>query len=75
MTKAYYWDGSEVHIESSVYNDSRTVHRYRLCVDTDVPVSDPDMRYGRFNDRGWDAVPLASFPKEFRVHLLLLGVA
>ncbi len=31
-------------------------------------------RYGRFDELGWASDPLDSFPKEFRLHLLLLGV-
>ena len=76
MTKTYFWDGSEVHTEPQVWTpEVRKTHLLRLCVDTNDPVTDPDMRYGMFTDRGWNSVPLASFPKEFRVHLLLLGVA
>ena len=42
------------------------------CVDTYCGESYG--RYGIFTEKGWEEIPLESFPPEFRTHLLLMGV-
>lgn len=67
----YFWTGDEV-----VVTEQELKHIGQLGVDTVYSTGDPDSRYGIFDSkRLWRGVPLEEFPKEFRVHLLLLGVA
>ena len=70
----YYWIDGQVVIKS--WGKSGSVIREAYCVDDDD--FDATNRYGMFNGPkvgGWKHIPIEEFPKEFRVHLLLLGVA
>ena len=74
MSLHHIWVNGDV---VSVYEVSRLAPEYTdcLCVDTGTLV-DMRMRYGSYNINGrWQHTPLESFPGEFRVHLLLLGVS
>jgi len=70
------WTQKSVHY----WKDGRVVqdlpddaHANLHCVDTRFP--DPAQRYGMYVDGGWKPILLTDMPKEFRTHLLLLGVS
>ena len=69
MTPLYYWEGREVktgHYTTNSYD--------KYAVDTEYEI--PNQRYGMYmRHGGWRPIPIEIFPPEFRVHLLLLGVA
>lgn len=77
MTGAYYfWKDGEVITEQWWVTMGAAITKELTglpCVDTSA--IDTRMRYGQFTRRGWQSIPLPYFPKEFRAHLLLLGVA
>ncbi len=78
MSKFLLWTGKEVlHMEGYELFSLRNQLAYGdflpICVDLNF--SEPEDRYGRITNDSWLHVPLEDFPKEFRVHLLLLGVA
>jgi len=69
MTPIYYWDGQVVKVD---YHGISSFDKY--LVDTEYEI--PNQRYGMFmRHGGWRPIPIEEFPPEFRVHLLLLGVA
>lgn len=66
----YFWNGKAVIVQyGPIHRDLRGTP----CVDP--AHEDPEYRYGVFHHDGWDSRRLETFPKEFRMHLLLLGVA
>ena len=72
----YFWNKNQVTaIDLAHPNWNIEGERFRnlLCVDGRAATDDPRMRYGMFTKIGWRPVALENFPKEFRVHLLLLG--
>jgi hypothetical protein len=72
---SYFWDGDEATHEPNTWSMKiRDKHLGQFCVDMDESPWDSRMRYGKYSEFGWAPVPLKDFPKEFRVHLLLLGV-
>ena len=75
MSAVYFWKDSKVVIvEGAVgLEDARLRGLLRkLCVDTNTDAV--AMRYGFYSSTGWAPHPFEVFPKEFRTHLLLLGV-
>ena len=73
----YFWNKNRVTvIDPTHFNWNIEGERFRnlLCVDGRDATDAPRMRYGMFTKAGWQPVALETFPKEFRVHLLLLGV-
>ncbi len=74
MSGAYFWDGSKVsYIDGWVDHDRRKAVIGLPCVDTTEDTA--AQRYGVFGTNGWQSRPLDQLPKEFRMHLLLLGVS
>jgi hypothetical protein len=70
----YFWHKGEVVGPFDIYfGQIRRLHAEDYCIDLDEDRL--EARYGKFNARGWISVPLEEFPKEFRMNLLLLGVA
>ena len=75
----YFWDGEKV-IQMSGQPNVGDVRKAGLedfyCVDISPGCESPSQRYGMFkrND-GWNHYSFDQFPREFRMHLLLLGVA
>lgn len=71
----YFWKDGQVckyhgHTDSESIKDTEFLDCF--AVDT---VCTEEMRYGMYKRRsGWNHIPLEKFPKEFRTHLLLLGV-
>lgn len=73
--KTYIWKDNEVLIvDYQVFAGDARELKAEMCPVVDAFSRSVRNRYGRFN-QGWEHVPLEEFPKEFRVHLLLLGVA
>ena len=69
MKRYYFWDGKVVN--SDRHSEDT---REKYTVDTEYKL--PDQRYGMYTRHGgWRPIPIEIFPPEFRVHLLLLGVA
>lgn len=77
MSATYFWDGKKVRSfgEQFFMATAEKHHQLgRFCVDGFR--TDPEMRYGKFGQNtSWEHVPIEQFPKEFRAHLLLLGVS
>ena len=77
MSGCYFWiDGAVAYVHGwCTLQEQKTVYNVP-CVDANE--DNPHMRYGIFtrNWRAgrWESRDLATFPKEFRMHLLLLGV-
>jgi hypothetical protein len=83
----YFWRNDQV----KVVHRFLTVHdfeqsfmfKYLYCPCVDTHAIDLEDRYGAFIHEGdgwlarvrWDYQPIASFPAEFRAHLLLLGIS
>ena len=81
MSRFIFWTGKEVlHMEGKeVFRAGEPIYAGMVgyyCVDTKFPQDEfPKDRYGILKKgSGWVSAPLEDFPKEFRVHLLLLGV-
>ena len=78
-TGGYFWDGEKV-IQMLHRPNVGDVQKADLegfyCVDISPECEEPYRRYGVFkrND-GWNHYSFDQFPREFRMHLLLLGVA
>lgn len=78
MSTGYFWkDGKVVEYSGEMFTRQLREARPDLencpCVDTHrIRVNE---RYGIFRTEGWFHIPLDRFPPEFRMHLLLLGVA
>ena len=70
----YFWKaGTVVTLQASDTSVVKTAELTNLfCVDTADTTA--ERRYGKYHSYGWAHYPLTSFPKEFRVHLMLLGV-
>mgnify|MGYP003398430144 CR=1 FL=1 len=73
-----YWTGKEVREWNQDEAFALREHLAEggvlpLCVDLDF--SEPEGRYGQITRNTWLHTKLEDFPKEFRVHLLLLGVS
>ena len=71
------WTGSEVEEWDAYSAFALRSHLTKgdqlpLCVD--LKFDDPKDRYGHLTKTAWKSVPLEKFPKEFRMHLLLMGV-
>ena len=78
MNRFLYWAGSEVREWNQDEAFALRGHLAEggmlpLCVD--LHFSEPEGRYGRLTENSWLHTKLEDFPKEFRLHLLLLGVA
>ena len=76
MSRCIFWKDGGVFIFERVWVEEarREGLTDLLCVD-EVHI-DPKDRYGLFHSTwGWGHIPLEDFPKEFRLHLLLMGVA
>ena len=73
----YFWKDKQVVIVTDAELDENFASNQGLiCVDTQR--EEPEWRYGWFSPEDfsrWSYIPLDDFPKEFRVHLLLLGVS
>ncbi len=71
---AYFWKaGTVVTLQATDTSAVKTAGLTNLfCVDTTDTAA--ERRYGKYHSYGWKHYPLTSFPKEFRVHLMLLGV-
>ena len=71
----YFWKGGQVckyhgHTDAESIEDTE----FTACFAVDTACIG-EMRYGIYTRRsGWYHIPLEQFPKEFRTHLLLLGV-
>ena len=81
MSATYFWDGEQlIIVPEQVWLENSKPYLDMYCVDGYAGTEKVE-RYGMFvNDTGqrwgcyWGSRPLAEFPKEFRAHLLLLGV-
>lgn len=76
----YFWDGKQVILEPKeiLITDCDAYLNMYCCDDASSDVTFG--RYGMFTDRPrngpyWRGGPVTAFPKEFRAHLLLLGVS
>lgn len=73
--KLYFWKEQQVVIVDS-HGDSSDIRQTAFlnspCIDYNCDT--PQSKYGMYTSRGWEHVPFSKFPKEFKVHLLLLGV-
>ena len=70
----YFWTGAQVQVITA--HDKVPLDSFnQYCVDDAYSCDAPTGRYGKFGHSGWEPQPLENFPKEFRMHLLLLGVA
>lgn len=75
MITAYFWkDNQVVTFTQATYTDAIKSAGLANCYCIDVTCDSPGMRYGMSISTGWISVPFMNFPKEFKVHLLLLGV-
>ena len=77
MKGGYFWNGETVIFEPGWLNFD-TAQRKNLCEMPCVDTHETNAigRYGMFlSGDGWEDCSLESFPKAFRMHLLLLGVA
>ena len=74
MNTVFFWNGSEVIPTGrwGTHNGPQDEHRNLLCLD--VKGWDGG-EYGIWAEKGWKSVPIDAVPKEFRMHLLLLGVS
>lgn len=80
---SYFWDKSNnkalEHFGGTSTEDVPEMFWGKFCVD--VTEASPSRRYGEYIKRNgpwdgdWKPLSLEDFPKEFRVQLLLLGVA
>lgn len=76
MTGCYFWKNKKVFFKEGMVGAGAAREAGFLnvvCVDSTQ--EEIERRYGVFGVSGWYHVRLNEFPKEFRVHLLLLGVA
>ena len=76
--RVYQWvngEGIERDVPDSWYLLKAQGLTEHLTVDPNH--TDPKYRYGQYHgaDESWRHIPLEDFPKEFRMHLLLLGAA
>ena len=67
----YFWKDGELLIGIDYNLDNRPKECF--CVDTYY--KDGGFRYGMYIDNTWKSVPIEEFPKEFRMHLLLMGIS
>lgn len=78
MNNCYFWKDGNVLVTEQVLAEEAIRYNYTDLLCVDACRTDPESRYGVFKNapqRGWKHVPLENFPKEFRMHLLLLGVS
>jgi hypothetical protein len=74
----YFWEDGKLIISE---HPDWPAKNACFCVDGRYPTSEPEERYGRVKQElgkvhySWVHLPLEQFPKEFRTHLLLLGVS
>ena len=71
----YFWKGKQVHLyEGDNTLDTVLETEFDNCYSVDTSTSDPDLRYGKYLNSGWEHFPIEEFPKDFRTNLLLLGI-
>lgn len=70
----YFWKNNQTHIYKG-HSDVKSIKRtdFMNCVAVDLECIE-EMRHGKYTELGWEHIPIHQFPKEFRTHLLLLGV-
>ena len=86
MNANYFWKNGAVEviqkqlISDDFKQDSLIGYFYCPCVDTFT--DETGGRYGRWHPShgawsipSWESIPAEQLPKEFRMHLLLMGVA
>ena len=70
---AYTWDAEKKQVVEHFVELKRHCLGH-LMLDMRYPAT--ESRYGKFEPRdGWVHVPLKDFPKEFQMHLLIMGVS
>jgi hypothetical protein len=87
MSATYFWHQDQLVVLNRAlvvadFNQAAML-KYRYCPCVDTFEEEPEKRYGFWasydRDRDWKATwqhrSLASFPEEFKTHLLLLGVS
>ncbi len=75
---SYFWkDGEVITAPAQMTMGKATASDLDDLFCVDPYWEDADRRYGVFKSKsgGWEHYPVDMFPKEFRVHLLLLGVS
>ena len=76
MSKVLFWRGGAVveGVHATLKEASRLGCLSRPCVN--LMENNPTYRYGTFDIRGqeWKHLPLAEFPKAFRLALLIMDV-
>lgn len=76
MNRTIFWRDGEVIISERVWVEEAREGGLTDLLCVDEAHTDPRTRYGMFHSSmDWVPVPLSDFPKEFRLHLLLLGVS
>jgi hypothetical protein len=84
MSSAYVWkDGAVLEVQGHVIQEEATICGIQNCFILDTYFDARRDRYGMFKKAEsfgkqvhiWTHIPIADFPKEFRTHLLLLGVS
>ena len=76
MSACYFWKNGQVLVIPGEVSGLQADWEDCLdlfCVDTNT--DELPMRYGQYRDIGWCYVAFCDFPKEFKTHLLLLGVS
>ena len=71
----YFWKDEQLHTyQGDSDTDSIRDTQFMDCYVVDPIHATANWRYGKYTKDGWRHVPLDEFPKEFRTHLLLLGI-
>ena len=71
----YFWKNEQLHpYQGDSDTGSIKDTQFMECYAVDSSRAYPSTRYGKYKWDGWRHVPLKDFPKEFRTHLLLLGI-
>ena len=75
VSSIYFWKDEHLHTyQGDSDTDSIRDTQFMDCYAVDPGYAAVTMRFGKYTEDGWRHVPLEDFPKEFRTHLLLLGI-
>ena len=79
MPKTYFWTGTQVIVDARQIIVELAFPTYERMLCMDDYETDAQRRYGYFTNfpkskefAGWNHVPFDQFPKDFKLHLLIM---
>ena len=75
ISTIYFWKDEQLHTyQGDSHTEAIRDTQFTNCYAVDSGNTALDLRYGKYLKTGWKPILLEKFPKEFRTHLLLLGI-